>query len=99
MANQDNTDARANADAIRNDSTTRSAADASRGTGTSGDIRRPQPDGVAQDPDSAATQRRVHEDAEAIRAEAARVQASTPPEVRDRTVGEIAKDAERRAER
>jgi hypothetical protein len=62
-------------------------------------IRRPQPDGVAQDPENAATQARVHQDAEAIRAEAARVRATTPSEIRDRTVGEIVDDAERRAER
>lgn len=73
--------------------------DARNPTNISGDIRHSQPDGVAQDPASAATQRRVHADADAIRAEAARVQATTPPEVRDRTVGEIAEDANRRAER
>jgi hypothetical protein len=75
-------------------------ADQNAGSRSSGnEIRRPQPDGVAQDPENAAAQRKVHEDANAIRAEAARVQATTPPEVRDRTVGEIAEDAERRAER
>jgi hypothetical protein len=62
-------------------------------------IRRPQPDGVAQDPQNAATQAQVHEDAEAIRAEAARVRATTPGEIRDRTVGEIVNDAARRADR
>jgi hypothetical protein len=71
---------------------------ASSGTNRN-DIRRPQPEGTAQDPDAAASQRKIHEDAEAIRAEAARVEASTPPEVRNRTVGQIADDAERRAER
>ena len=73
--------------------------DARNRTHTNGDIRRSQPDGVAQDPASAATQRQVHADADAIRAEAARVKATTPPEVRDRTVGEIVEDADRRAER
>lgn len=62
-------------------------------------IRRSQPDVSAQDPDNAATQRRVREDSDAIRAEAARVHDTTPPEVRDRTVGEIVDDANRRADR
>lgn len=66
---------------------------------TDSSIRHSQPDGVAQDPENAASQRKVHEDADAIRAEAARVQATTPAEVRNRTVGQIAEDAERRAER
>lgn len=75
-------------------------ADQSAGNSNAGtDTRRPQPDGVSQDPENAAAQRQVHEDANAIRAEAARVHATTPPEVRDRTVGEIAEDAARRAER
>ncbi|MDB4885746.1 MAG: hypothetical protein JWN79_1184 [Gemmatimonadetes bacterium] len=75
-------------------------ADQNAGSRNAGnDIRRSQPDGVAQDPENAAAQRQVHDDADAIRAEAARVQATTPPEVRDRTVGEIAEDAARRAER
>jgi hypothetical protein len=69
------------------------------GNANDNDVRRPDPRGTAQDPDAAATQRQVHEDANAIRAEAARVEASTPPEVRDRTVGEIVNDANRRAER
>lgn len=62
-------------------------------------FRRAQPEGTAQDPQAAAVQRKVHEDAEASRAAAARVEASTPAEVRERTVGEIVDDAERRAER
>lgn len=75
-------------------------ADSNADSGRIGnDVRRSPPDGVAQDPASAATQRKVHEDADAIRAEAARVKATTPAEVRNRTVGEIAEEAERRAER
>lgn len=75
--------------------------DDNRGTTANDDngIRRPNPRGVAQDPEAAATQRQVRADANAIRAEAARVEASTPPEVRDRTVGEIVDEANRRAER
>lgn len=65
--------------------------------GEHGGIRRAHPDGVAQDPAAAAAQQRVHEDAEAMRAEAARVHDSTPPDIRDRTVGQIVRDAERRA--
>ena len=62
-------------------------------------FRRAQPEGTAQDPHAADVQRQVHADAEASREAAARVQASTPAEVRDKTVGEIVDDAERRAER
>lgn len=74
-------------------------ADQNAGSPNDNGVRRPQPEGVAQDPENAAAQRKVHEDADAIRDAAARVKASTPPEVRNRTVGQIADDAERRAER
>jgi hypothetical protein len=72
-------------------------ADQNQGRDTG--FRRAQPEGTAQDPHAAEVQRQVHEDAEASRAAAARVEASTPAEVRDKTVGEIVDDAERRAER
>lgn len=64
-----------------------------------GNVRRPQPEAAAQDPRNAAIQEQVHEDSQVNRIEAERVRASTPPEVSDKTVGEIAEEAERRARR
>ena len=63
------------------------------------DIRRPQPEAAATDPRNAAIQERVREDSEANRQGAERVRATTPSEVTDRTVAEIAADAEARARR
>lgn len=65
----------------------------------SGDLRRPQPEAAAQDPRNAAIQEQVHEDSQINRTEAERVRASTPAEISDKTVGEIADEAERRARR
>lgn len=61
------------------------------------DNRTPHSDGAATDPRDAARQEQIHEDGEAARREAARVRATTPPEVRDHTVGEIVANEERRA--
>ena len=61
------------------------------------DSRTPQPDAAATDPRAAARQERIHEDAEATRREAERVRASTPSQVRDRTVGEIVQEDKRRS--
>ena len=61
------------------------------------DVRTPQPDAAATDPRDAARQEQIHEDAEAARREAERVRSSTPSEVRDRTVGEIVQEEERRS--
>ena len=61
------------------------------------DSRTPQPDAAATDPRDAARQEQIHEDAEATRREAERVRASTPSEVRDRTVGEIVQEEECRS--
>ena len=63
------------------------------------DNRTSETRGVAQDPDAAARQEQVRRDAADIRAEARRVDATTPPEVRDKTVGEIVDEANRRADR
>jgi hypothetical protein len=62
-------------------------------------IRHPQPEAAARDPRNAAIQERVHEDSEANRQEAARVRATTPAEVSEKTVAEIAAEAEARARR
>ena len=62
-------------------------------------IRKPQPDAAARDPHNAAIQEQVREDSEANRQQAARVHASTPNEISEKTVAEIAADAEARARR
>jgi hypothetical protein len=63
------------------------------------DIRAPQPGAAAQDPDDAARQEQARRDAAEVRAEARRVEASIPPDIRDKTVGEIVDEANRRAQR
>ena len=62
-------------------------------------VRQPQPDAAAQDPRNAAVQQKVHEDSMRTRDEADRVRATTPSEVSEKTVAEIAEEAERRARR
>jgi hypothetical protein len=62
-------------------------------------VRRPQPEAAARDPRNAETQEQVHVDSEANRETAARVRATTPNEVSEKTVAEIAADAEARARR
>jgi hypothetical protein len=62
-------------------------------------VRKAQPEAAATDPRNAAIQERVREDSEANRQGAERVRATTPSEVTDRTVAEIAADAEARARR
>jgi hypothetical protein len=62
-------------------------------------IRHPEPESAAHDPRAAAIQDQVHTDSEASRQEAARVRATTPNEVSEKTVAEIAADAEARARR
>ena len=62
-------------------------------------VRQPQPEAAARDPRNAEIQERVHADSEANRQEAARVRATTPNEVSEKTVAEIAAEAEARARR
>jgi hypothetical protein len=62
-------------------------------------IRRPQPEAAARDPHDAEAQEQVHADSEANREAAARVRATTPNEVSEKTVAEIAAEAEARARR
>jgi hypothetical protein len=62
-------------------------------------VRQPQPDAAARDPRNAQIQGQVHADSEANRQEAARVRATTPTEVSEKTVAEIAAEAEARARR
>jgi hypothetical protein len=64
-----------------------------------GTVRQPQPDAAARDPRNAQIQEQVHADSDASRQEAAQVRATTPTEVSEKTVAEIAADAEARARR
>jgi hypothetical protein len=65
----------------------------------SGNVRQPQPGAAAQDERDASAQQQVHADSDASRAEADRVRASTPPDIRNKTVGQIVEEAARRAQR
>ena len=66
--------------------------------GRVGEVRPADPADAAQDPRNAEIQARIRRDHDALQAQAERVRASVPPEIRDRPVGEIVRDAERRAE-
>jgi hypothetical protein len=63
------------------------------------DVRKPQPEAAATDPRNASIQAQVREDSEVNRQGAERVRATTPSEVSEKTVAEIAADAEARARR
>jgi hypothetical protein len=67
-------------------------------TGDEGRVRVPDPAGAEQDPANLDRQRQIERDRDALKAQADRVKATVPPEVRDRTVGEITAEANRRAE-
>lgn len=58
--------------------------------------RRPDPDAASQDPENLELQRRVQRDRDALEEQRDRVEATTPPEARDRTIGEITEEIERR---
>lgn len=62
-------------------------------------VRHPQPEAAARDPHNARIQEQVHADSEANRQNAARVRATTPSEISEKTVAEIAAEAEARAQR
>jgi hypothetical protein len=62
-------------------------------------VRRPQPDAAAQDPHDAAVQQQIHADTEVNRQQAERLKATQPPEIDNKTVAQIAEDAEQRAKR
>ena len=61
--------------------------------------RRPKPDAAAQDARNAASPERAHADTEASREAVALNRATTPNEVSEETVAEIAAAAEARARR
>jgi hypothetical protein len=65
----------------------------------SDNVRRPEPDAAAQDPHDAAVQRQIHADTEVNRQQAARLKATQPPEIDEKTVKQIADEAEQRAKR
>jgi hypothetical protein len=65
----------------------------------SDNVRRPQPNAAAQDPRDAAVQQQIHADTEVNRQQAERLKATQPPEIDEKTVQEIAADAEQRAKR
>lgn len=71
--------------------------DAARGR--EGEVREARPENASQDPSAAARQDEAHRNAEAMRESARRVEASTPDEVRDRTVQDMTRDIERDADR
>jgi len=62
-------------------------------------VRRSQPDAAARDPHDAAVQRQLHADTEVNRQQADRLKGTQPPEIDEKTVEEIAADAEQRAKR
>lgn len=62
-------------------------------------IRTPLPEAAAHDARNAAIEERVRDNAEASRAGTAHEHASTPNEVSEKTVAEIAAEAEARARR
>ena len=66
--------------------------------GLRGEVRRPDPENAAVDPENAARQEQIRRDHDAMQRQAERVRNSVPAEIRDSTVGEIVDRAERRAE-
>ena len=62
------------------------------------DVRKPEPEAAAQDAENASRQEQVRRDTEANRAQAARVEETTPDEIRNRTVGEIVEGVRRSSE-
>ena len=87
MADQDHT---------RGDARNASAGSAQ---GREGEVREPRPENAAQDPQAAARQEQVQRDSDALRASARRVDASTPDNVRDRSVQDMTRDIERNSDR
>lgn len=65
--------------------------------GARGDVRQPDPANAAQDQDNLERQRQVERDREALQEQRDRVEATTPSDVKDRTIGEMVDDAERRS--
>ena len=62
-------------------------------------MRASNPENARQDPENLERQRQVERDRDALQAQAERVEATAPAEARDRTIGEMTDEAERKAER
>ena len=62
-----------------------------------GNVRHSQPEAAAREPRNAAIQEQVNEHGDARRQEAVRARATTPTEVSEKAVAEIAEEAEARA--
>lgn len=73
-------------------------ADSNTPQGREGEVRRPDPNAAAQDPENARRQEQVARDHDALEEQRRRVEATTPPDVRDRTVNEMTEDLNRRAD-
>lgn len=67
--------------------------------GARGTVRDPDPRSAGQDAGNLERQRQVERDRDALEAQRRRVEATTPPEVRDRTIGEMTREIEREGER
>ena len=62
-------------------------------------MRASNPENARRDPENLERQRQVERDRDALAAQAERVEATAPPETREKTIGEMTDEAERRAER
>lgn len=67
--------------------------------GDRGTVRDPDPENAGQDAGNLERQRQVERDRDALAAQRRRVDATTPPETRDRTIGEMTRETEREADR
>jgi hypothetical protein len=67
--------------------------------GREGEVREARPENATRDPEAAARQEQVQRDSDALRESARRVEASTPANVRDRSVQDITRDIERNTDR
>ena len=62
-------------------------------------MRASNPESARRDPENLERQRQVERDRDALEAQANRVEATAPPEVKEQTIGEMTEEAEREAER
>ena len=67
-----------------------------RDQGERGEVRRPDPDAARQDPENLELRRQVQDDRDALQEQRDRVEATTPPEAKEQTIGEMTEEIERR---
>lgn len=67
--------------------------------GTRGTVRDPNPERAGQDSENLERQRQVERDRDALEEQRRRVEATTPPEAREQTIGEMTEEIERNADR